>query len=78
MAIATDQVITQYLADASGHMRAVSQVVTSQKGMTKSIEETTAATQKSGNSATEFLSKWKIGAGSITAAISAMAAPPIR
>jgi len=72
MAIATEQIVTQYLADASGHMRAVSQIVTAQKGMTKSVEETTAATAKAGNSATEFLSKWKIGAGSISAVVGAM------
>lgn len=68
MAIATEQIVTQYVADASAHLRAVSQIVDAQGKLTKSVEATTDAQQKSSSSATEFLSKFTIGLGTASAA----------
>lgn len=69
MAIATEQIVTTYTADASGHMRAVAQIVTAQREVTKSIEDSAVAQSKAGNSATEFLSKWNLGLGGARGAI---------
>lgn len=51
MAIATEQIVTQYVADASGHMRAVSQIKTLQEQLTKAVEDSGKAQAKAAGGA---------------------------
>lgn len=69
MAIATEQIVTQYVADASGHMRAVSQIKTSQEQLTKAVEDSGKAQAKAAGGAADALAKLQIGFGGLKGAL---------
>lgn len=69
MAIATEQIVTQYVADASGHMRAVSQIKTSQEQLTKAVEDSAKAQGKAASSAADMLAKMQLGFGVVKGAM---------
>lgn len=69
MAIATEQIVTQYVADASGHMRAVSQIKTSQEQLTKAVEDSAKAQGKAASSASDMLAKMQLGFGGVKGAM---------
>lgn len=74
MAISTENIVTYYQADASGHLRAVQQIKTEQKNLAEQVEKTDEAQQQSADGLLKRWGSTAITLGGVTAAAATLRA----
>lgn len=74
MAISTENIVTYYQADSSGHLRAVQQIKTEQKNLAEQVEKTDEAQQQSADGLLKRWGSTAITLGSVTAAAATLRA----